>query len=251
MTNLQASPSRPTVILVESNPLELEKFKHISHTACWNLILCEDGLDVIQWLNDNHTADLLVIEENSTPINGYQISDYIKTELGLALPIIVSTGEIPIAQEGRMLSYAEAFLKKPFIHNSVCTKIEEILKKSSSLSSNKNQYYSLNYLNELSGGDKQFIEETIELFNVTIYSELQNLNEVLFQENYIRIREIAHHIKPSFEMLENERGKGICHLLNSNAKEEDISSLINDLNLEFINIQNELSKDFPEINFAV
>lgn len=251
MKNLRASQlERPTIVLVESNAPERKKFSHISQMEDWNLVICEDGLDAIQWLNDNSHADLLVIEENSTPINGYQISDYIKSELGLAMPIIISTDDTSMQQEERMLTYFEAILKKPFFEGDVISQISKTLEKSQEISPKQNDYYSLNYLNELSGGDKQFIEETIELFSLTINLELKNLKEVLFQKNYIRIREIAHGIKPSFEMLENETGRGICHLLNSDAKESDIPSLIDDLNLEFMNITKQLSRDFPELNIV-
>ena len=246
---LDSQRENATVILVESNPLEREKFSHISLSEGWRLVICDDGLEVIQWLNSNSHADLLVIEENSSPISGYQIADYIKSELGLAMPVIISTGEIPIQQERRMLAYAEAILKKPFNEGSAILQIRKTLAKSIEVSPKQNDYYSLNYLSELSGGDQEFIQESIELFSVTINSELRNLKEVLNQKDYLRIREIAHGIKPSFEMLENETGRGICHLLNSDAKEADMSSLIDELNLEFINITNQLIKDFPELNF--
>ncbi|TVZ27697.1 response regulator receiver domain-containing protein [Gillisia sp. Hel_I_86] len=251
MKNLLASQrEHTTIILVESNPLEREKFSHISLSEAWRLVVCEDGLEVIQWLTDNSNADLLVIEENSSPISGYQIADYIKSELGLAMPVIISTGEIPIKQESRMLAYAEAILKKPFAEGSAILQIRKILENSIEISPEQNDYYSLEYLSELSGGDKQFIQESIELFSATINTELRNLKEVLNQKDYLRIREIAHGIKPSFEMLENETGRGICHLLNSGAKETEMSSLIDELNLEFINITNQLSKDFPELNIG-
>jgi len=108
MKNLQ-SPQRDhaTLILVESNLLERENLIQISLEQHWHVVICDDGLDVIQWLNNNSTADLLIIEENSTPISGYQIADYIKKELGLALPVIITTGEIPLVQESRNSSRAK------------------------------------------------------------------------------------------------------------------------------------------------
>ncbi len=246
---LDSQREHATVVLVESNLLEREKFNHISLSEGWKLVICEDGLEVIQWLNNNSNADLLIIEENSSPINAYQIADYIKSELGLAMPVIISTAKIPVKQEKRVMDYAEAFIKKPFVEGAAILQIRKTLEKSIEISPEQNDYYSLNYLNELSGGDKQFIQESIELFSATINLELINLREVLNQKDYLRIREIAHGIKPSFEMLENETGRGICHLLNSDAKETEMSSLIEELNLEFINITNQLSKDFPELNF--
>jgi len=249
MKNLQISPKEyATVILVESNLLERENFIQISLEEKWNLVICEDGLDVIQWLNNNSSADLLVIEENSMPISGYQIADYIKTELGLALPVIITTGKIPIVQERRVLAYAEGILKKPFVAASTILQIRETLKKSIELAPEKNDYYSLNYLKDLSGGDEEFIMELLKVFSASVNSELKNLNEGLSQKDYLRIRKIAHGIKPSFDMIENEKAKGICLLLDSIAEEKDIPKLIEELNLEFANINKQLINDFPELN---
>jgi CheY-like chemotaxis protein len=251
MKNLQnPHGENANILLVESNILERERFSHIAHQENWNVIICKNGLDVIQWLKNNKNADLLVIEENATPISGYQIADYIKTELGLALPVIITNEEFSIKQEARMLAYAEAVLKKPFDSPSLISLITSTLEKSNELSPAKNDYYSLNYLIDLSGGDKKFIKETIALFISTVNVELRNLKQVLEQKDYIRIREIAHGIKPSFEMIENETGSGICRLLDSEANETEMSKLIDDLNLEFSNINSQLIKDFPELTLA-
>jgi len=249
MKNLQSSPQEyATVILVESNLLERENFIQISLQAAWNVVICEDGLDVIQWLNNNSTADLLVIEENATPISGYQIADYIKTELGLALPVIITYGEIPIVQEERILTYAEGVIKTPFVAESTVMQISKTLEKSVEIAPEKNDFYSLNYLNDLSGGDEDFIKELLKVFSASVNSELKNLNEFLNQKDYLRIRETAHGIKPSFDMIENEKGKGICRLLDSEADIKDIPKLIDELNLEFANINKQLLNDFPELN---
>mgnify|MGYP003120265407 CR=1 FL=1 len=249
MKNLQ-NPTRDhaTILLVESDSYECEKFTQIALNQKWLLVVCQDGLEAIQWLNDNSSADLLIIEEDASPISGYQIADYIKTELGLALPVIITTGEIPLQQEKRMLTYAEAVIKKPFSESAIVFQIRKTLDKAVEVSPEQNDHYSLNYLMDLSGGDKQFISETLELFSSSINIELQNLKQVLFQKDYLRIREIAHGIKPSFDMLENEKGKGICHLLNSEAKEMEMPYLIDQLNLVFNNMNNQLIKDFPELN---
>lgn len=251
MEHLQSSPKdRPTILLVE-NDLSVKKlFSDIFEKEGWNLAVCEDGLDVIQWLNDHDSADLLIIEENASPINGYQIADYIKTELALALPVIITTEEISVVQEARTLAYAEAVLKRPLTAQAIVSQIKSTLTKAVEAAPVKNDYYSLNYLMDLSDGDQQFVKETIALFSTTINLEIRNLKEVLENKDFGRIREIAHGIKPSFEMMENETGRGICNLLNTNATEMEMPKLIEDLSSEFRNINSQLIKDFPELKLA-
>jgi len=126
--------------------------------------------------------------------------------------------------------------------------ISKTLEKSVEIAPEKNDFYSLNYLNDLSGGDEDFIKELLKVFSASVNSELKNLNEFLNQKDYLRIRETAHGIKPSFDMIENEKGKGICRLLDSEADIKDIPKLIDELNLEFANINKQLLNDFPELN---
>lgn len=251
MKDLQ-NPQREnaTVLLVESDLMVREQFSQTALQNNWKVITCKNGLEAIQWLKTNLDADLLVIEEYTTPISGYQMADYIKTELGLALPVIITTEESSLHQEARMLAYADAVLIKPFKSLSLITLISDTLNKSSEISPVKNDYYSLNYLIDLSGGDKTFIKETIALFISTVNVELRNLKQVLEEKDYIKIREIAHGIKPSFEMIENETGSGICRLLDSEATENEMPRLIDDLNLVVNNIHTQLIKDFPELKLV-
>ncbi|MCJ7758915.1 MAG: response regulator, partial [Gillisia sp.] len=102
----------PTILLVESHITEQENFAYIALQEGWQLVICNSGIDAIHWFNKNNRADVLVIEENSAPLNGYQTADYIKTELGLMLPVLITVGTVPTQQELRVIAYAEGVIKK-------------------------------------------------------------------------------------------------------------------------------------------
>src|SRR5665811_464367 len=80
------------------------------------------------------------------PLNGYQTADYIKTELGLMLPVLITVGTVPTPQELRVIAYAEGIIKKPFIKATTILQINEILERFPERSPAKNDRYSLNYL---------------------------------------------------------------------------------------------------------
>jgi hypothetical protein len=58
---------------------------------------------------------------------------------------------------------------------------------------------------------------------------------------------IAHNIKPSFEMLENEKARDICNKLTYEAETSDISLLASQLNAEFKTMETALKNDFSEL----
>ena len=240
----------PTILLVESHITEQENFAHIALQEGWQLVICNSGMDAIHWFNKNNMADVLVIEENSAPLNGYQTADYIKTELGLMLPVLITVGTVPTPQELRVIAYAEGIIKKSFIKATTILQINEILERFPERSPAKNDRYSLNYLRDIFEGHDESVFESLELFSTTVNTELEQLNIELQERDYNRIREIAHSIKPSFEMLENETGRSICHLLNSEAEETEMPALIHDLQLEFASITKQLTRDFPELKIG-
>jgi len=59
----------------------------------------------------------------------------------------------------------------------------------------------LTYLNEISGGDKNFIREMLELFVVTTASEADQYDALLANSEYERIGSLAHKMKAPVQML--------------------------------------------------
>jgi HPt (histidine-containing phosphotransfer) domain-containing protein len=59
----------------------------------------------------------------------------------------------------------------------------------------------LTYLTEISGGDKNFIREMLELFVVTTASEADQYDALLANSEYERIGSLAHKMKAPVQML--------------------------------------------------
>ncbi len=59
----------------------------------------------------------------------------------------------------------------------------------------------LTYLNEISGGDSNFIKEMLELYVSTTATEGNLYDELLSQQNYEGIGNLAHKMKAPIQML--------------------------------------------------
>ncbi len=59
----------------------------------------------------------------------------------------------------------------------------------------------LSYLNEISGGDKQFIKDMLLMFNQTTATEVVGFDQLLLDENYTAIGSLAHKIKAPVQMI--------------------------------------------------
>jgi len=64
--------------------------------------------------------------------------------------------------------------------------------------------YKLDKLSEFVGNDKQQIQEMITIFLETIPPDIDKLKILASEKNWPKVYEIAHRIKPSFDVFEME-----------------------------------------------
>ncbi len=107
--------------------------------------------------------------------------------------------------------------------------------------------YSLHYLTSLSESNQEFILDCLNVFKVSVTLKMSQLFKALEEKDYKTIGEIAHNIKPSFEMLENNLSTEICNKLSYSATSTEIPELVAALNKEFNRIINKLETDLPEL----
>lgn len=102
----------------------------------------------------------------------------------------------------------------------------------------------LTYLNEISGGDKNFIREMLDLFVVTTASEAEQYDSLLANSEYERIGGLAHKMKAPVQMLgandlfETIRSLEISGKERSNI--DQIPSLIAKVKTEIASLKDEI-----------
>jgi HPt (histidine-containing phosphotransfer) domain-containing protein len=70
--------------------------------------------------------------------------------------------------------------------------------------------YSLDYLESISGGDKDFMEDMLRTFVQNVPDELENLNRLIQQSNWQKVGEQAHKFGSNLLYLELEDLKKIA-----------------------------------------
>jgi HPt (histidine-containing phosphotransfer) domain-containing protein len=104
----------------------------------------------------------------------------------------------------------------------------------------------LNYLNELSKGDPQFINEMVNIFLTENPEEIRVLETAILEENYNGIRSMSHHMKSTitFVGLDMAIGKELAEiekLAEDNTGVETIKAL-------FGMIKSTCTKAFEELS---
>src|ERR1700751_2778863 len=85
----------------------------------------------------------------------------------------------------------------------------------------------LNYLNEISKGDANFIKEMISIFLTESPQEVANLEKAIAETNFEKIRSISHHMKSTvpFIGLDLFIGKELVETENLAIEKKDIQTI--------------------------
>lgn len=233
MKNLNQS-SAYSILLVENSKDESDLFIDIvKNQVNAQIHFFLNSFEAIQWLQENK-VEILVIAEDARPMNASQTTDYIRQELKLDIPVFITSSST--------LNVSRKHISKPFTKKSLApllyfsedekdTGIEPAL-------------YSLDYLKEISGGNVEFIHESIEIFKSSVKKQLQELQIASDNNDNEKAARIAHNIKPSFEMLENQEGTEICNKLTYDLENQSLSELVSNLKILFDKIIKQLESNF-------
>jgi HPt (histidine-containing phosphotransfer) domain-containing protein len=225
-----SAKDRRELLLVESSTQEAEQLIALVQRYGVRVHHLESSIEAIQHLQE-HTVDFIVIEEHSTPMDALQTIEYLQQELKLDTPVFISSVESRSYKKGTVI-------KKPFLEDEVIFALfseDGVIAKNNDLQ--QEELYKLDYLEELSGGNEEFIQSSLEIFVQSVSAKLGELEQARLHKNYDQAREVAHSIKPSFQMLMNSRGTEICDEINYNFKEEDFPALVEELKEIFIKIK--------------
>lgn len=234
------SNTKKTVLLVEDNITEKENFQQLAQKENLNVYAVGSSYEAIQWFKKGNEAALAVISENATPLNAFQTFDYIRQELKNRLPILIS--KAPLSTDKKE---GYDYIDKPFTTTGL--KALKLTIEPNVASASGLKVYSLEYLETISGGNQEFLIDCLRTFISSVSDKMEELKTAVCNNDNKNVGAIAHNIKPSFEMLENEKAKDICNKLTYEAETSDVPSLATQLNEEFNTMETALKNDFPEL----
>ncbi|MBW2960502.1 Hpt domain-containing protein [Mesonia aestuariivivens] len=244
------------ILLIEDTKSDILEFKTLAQKHNWKVEYFSNCFEAFNFLKSNLEDYWLVLVSSTTiPLNSVQIQNYIQNINDLQFSFVVTYIE-PVTVE----EYLENtfFVKKPFINAEKDLKniVETIIKENnfnSFVKSNQSNIFNLSYLNEVASGNEDFIKKSLASFKYFVGERVQELiswKENLTDENIKKIKETAHQIKPSFQMLNNEIGadlaQELCYEVDANNKEE-ISNYVLRLKEQYDLILNQLNKEYPNL----
>ncbi|GAA4282467.1 Hpt domain-containing protein [Gaetbulibacter aestuarii] len=243
-TTNQFDQQKETILFVDSREDHKNAFVDLLKNTEYQVIWLENSFKAIQWLK-NHGAQsvlLMVVDGHIKPLSSFQTYDYIKNELDLNVPVLVvhEQDDTPDYSEYPGLDYIKRNNNEENLN-----KIKEIASQQLEFNGYNPKAYSLNYLREVSDNNEEFIASSMALFLNSVSDRMNDMKKAISNQKYKEVSEIAHNIKPSFAMIENEAGRTLCDTMAHSAKEEEMFEMVNKLNTLFFELKEQLQTDFP------
>ncbi len=108
--------------------------------------------------------------------------------------------------------------------------------------------YSLDKINEMAGGDEDFVHSVITVFLEEVPGDLEALEAAIEAGDYENVYKLAHKIKPNVDLLGMEQTRAtaleIETLGKDDANSEQIKSKFPLLKKDVLQVISELRKDF-------
>ncbi len=115
----------------------------------------------------------------------------------------------------------------------------------------KYQYIDLNYLNDLSLGSKDFMQDIITSFIKTTPDSIAKMKECVNTEDWQQVGGIAHKLKTSFSFMGMDSMVEVSKVLQDyglNAKETNkIAALIEQMDKAYVLAEEELKKELLQL----
>ena len=180
-------------------------------------ILSNFGAVTLEALNGKESVDMLesdivdlVLMDIQMPVmDGIEATQYIRKEISETLPVIALTANaIKGANEKYISMGMNDYLSKPFTENdliNICAKWlgKQIIfirtEKKSAVTGDL--LYNLSYLSDISRGDKEFMKKMVDLFINQIPAALTDINEAFADNDFSRVKALAHKTKSSIDTL--------------------------------------------------
>lgn len=263
------------ILLVEDNYFNQVVAKKTLQSFGVTCDIAENGLQALDKLKINHAYELILMDIQMPEMDGYETTSRIRTQEGpyKNIPIIAMTaGALKGDDEKCLNAGMNAYISKPFNPEYLLELLAKHLpqqkqpvespnkqvddsKKSSIEDELKKTGLNLDYLLQLSGGNKEFIIEMIQLFIAQSPDFLEDLHNQAQQRKWENLSKTAHKFLSSVGYMGLNKEADLLRKVEENAKKgtnlENLPGIIAEI-VENINIlQVQLKQVFSDYEIAV
>lgn len=201
------------ILLADDNLLNVKLISVLFSLSGLKLEIAANGAEVVEKVKATR-FDIVLMDIEMPVLNGYQATSVIRQQLKNNIPIIAMTaGSMPGEREKCLQSGMNDYISKPVnkehlfaaIYNLTCSNAtaceKPTIEKSAVLLAVTGKICKLDYLVNITRGNKKMMNNIINIFMEVTPAELSALDAAIKKTDYNIIRDICHKIKSSFSLL--------------------------------------------------
>ncbi len=197
------------LLLVEDN--EMNRLLAVTLLTQYGatVVEAENGMVATEKLRVTSDFDLVLMDMQMPVMGGIEATRYIRKNLDTNIPIIALTANAFKEEEQKCIeSGMNDFISKPFDEHKFIRLVAQWVGREVAEAEPEpepeepeGELFDLSNLEMIGRGDKQFMQKMLQLFVETMPETLAEMKLALAGENYTRVGELAHRIKPSVNNL--------------------------------------------------
>ena len=202
------------ILIAEDNVMNQRLIKHLMNNWRFNYDLVFNGAQALEAIK-KQSYDIILMDIQMPEMDGYTATAFIRSEIKSNIPIIAMTAHAMAGEKEKCIKAGmDDYLSKPINEEMLYEMIEKYAaKKSGNLpSENKNEITNLvtdkggkvidlNVIEKYSKGNIEFRNELIQEFITTVPSAINSLESAIKDQNFTRIKEIAHDMKTTIHIM--------------------------------------------------
>jgi signal transduction histidine kinase/DNA-binding NarL/FixJ family response regulator len=200
------------LLVAEDNRMNQDLLRHLLKNWHLRFQVVNNGRDVLSALEKQH-FDLVLMDIQMSEMDGYTAAQKIRQELHSNIPIIAMTAHAMAGEREKCLSYGmNEYVAKPIREEELYRIIQVFTGKTGLpewLAAHTpappeelpQQLIRLQYLHELSKGDKDFERTMLQQFVSQLPEDLSRLKDAITAEDVAAIRSTAHNIKTTVAFI--------------------------------------------------
>ncbi|MCW3117180.1 MAG: histidine kinase [Chitinophagaceae bacterium] len=202
---LQLKENNIKILIAEDNAMNLDLMTHLLTEWKLDFTIVNNGQEALDALQ-KEKYHLVLMDIQMPLMDGYTATRKIRNELNSTIPVVAMTAHAMAGEREKCLSYGmNEYISKPIREQELFKIINNLLgrqpdeqRTKTPVNDSRNydfEVLNLQYLKELSGGNKAFEKKMVEQFLQKAPGELATMKYEFNKEDYVSMTKIAHNMK--------------------------------------------------------
>ncbi|MBL7762225.1 MAG: response regulator, partial [Chitinophagaceae bacterium] len=189
-----------TILIAEDNIMNQQLMKHLMSNWRMNYKIVSNGNEAVEVLT-KEKFNLVLMDIQMPELDGYHATELIRGKLKLSVPVIAMTAHAMEGEKEKCISYGMSdYISKPIREQELYNLILLHTGRKNEATNNTG-IINLDYLREISKGNKNFEEEMVREFIVQVPEEINTLQNAIQTHNLEMIKQVAHALKSSVSFV--------------------------------------------------